>query len=1093
MTNRDKVEKPDSMPEFRSPRLFLGRLASLEDTLSEQIAEIRQERPLSPITIIVENTMLVPYLRQCLSYSDNGHINLQIETPARLADRFTREILAASKRPMPKYGDRILARTIAERRSGTYFRPVAYSSGFAETLRGLFREFHQAGITPAGLEHAVQRTNTDGTVKLTDITSLFQQFESTRGQFFTPDDLVAAVDSVDPDTIRQLLWTPVFVYGIWSPTGIQRRLFHKLMASGIELRFLLPQTDTDADDVHLDLRNWLTSLGAEPESREDQAKEVSSLSHLRERLFRSHEEPAALDGHVRLLSAPDAPREVREAARTCLKWAEEGIPFHRMAIVYRHSEPYRTLIDQVFQRAGIVTYLHSGRPLISEPSGQRLLTLLNLIDADLPRSSVMEFITETVLPEATRNRYRDNEVPIHPARWDQITREAGIVQGRDQWLHRLDLLESSKREFIDPDAEVAEDDPLEAELREITRLRDFIRDFGEMLAGARDEASWSNHLQFLKTIAETYIDGIGDLLDQVSTLEMLEQVSERVSFERFRETVRYWLLRQNSVAIDSDRGNQVPPGQFGRSGVNVFDIGSLRHLRFDGVIILGVAERQFPPPPRQDPLLLDRERALLNSAGGWQLPMRSQRSEEETMTFTVAVHAARERLQISYPRSEAGSTRSYLPSHFFRATASALAGRDIEAGEVDTLDTSLFTRVPAGSFLPPDGTLPLDDHEYDRILLEQDRELGLRVVGNYRPGIPRGREADENRRSQMLTVFDGRVEPDAAREIAWTAGRGRRAISPSRLETFAACPFRFFLKYVLRLEPLEEPETLERIDALHRGSLIHEILELFLQDLRTRGERPSPEQRDRHLSRLDEIARAACERMESTGLVGYPVLWEYDQIAIMEDLEEWYDREAADLSQNSLQPETFELRFGWARHRNDGGKGSRDEPFTLSFPGGDMRFQGRVDRVDIMPDRSSFRVIDYKTGRSNYYQPDTFNGGRSLQLPIYLLATSDLLGVAWKPSQAEYFFPTRRGEFQRVPLHGDWLTENHDDLVELLSGIAQAIENGLFPQITNIGNQDNCRFCDFKELCPVNVRSIAQRKKADEAVIWLRKTIEAEG
>jgi hypothetical protein len=88
-----------------------------------------------------------------------------------------------------------------------------------------------------------------------------------------------------------------------------------------------------------------------------------------------------------------------------------------------------------------------------------------------------------------------------------------IVQGRDQWSHRLELLVSSKREFIDPDAEVSEDDSLETELFEIDRIRRFIEDFDTALESGPNEASWSDHLRFLKTLASTYIDGIDALLE----------------------------------------------------------------------------------------------------------------------------------------------------------------------------------------------------------------------------------------------------------------------------------------------------------------------------------------------------------------------------------------------------------------------------------------------------------------------------------------------------------------------------------------------------------------------------------------------------
>ena len=1082
------------MPEYTPPRLLTGRLAALEEALRERINAIRQERPLSPVTILIENTMLRDYLRQRLAFSENGHINLKIVTISRFAERLTLPHVATERRLMPTYGDRILARSIAESSVTSYFRPVAYSSGFAESLRGLFREFHQAGISPNDLQSAVGRMESDGTDKLREIAGLYRTYETRRQNFYTPDDIVAAIERVDPEEIKKAVEPQVFVYGIWKPTGIQRRLFEHLMSAGIELNFFLPETGTDADDAHIDLRNWLAMHATEPDPLESFDTLNDSLSYLHRNLFQEPAEPAPLDGQVQLLSAPDAPREVREAARTCLKWAEEGIPFHRMAVVYRHNEPYRTLIDQTFQRAGIVTYLHSGRPLISEPAGQRLAALLSLIDADLPRASVMEFITETVLPEATASQHGHDDNPIHPAIWDSITREAGIVQGRDQWLHRLDLLIKSKQEFVDPDAEVDDDDPLKAEIAEIERLRDFVVEFADRMESVPDDATWSEHLTHLQQLARTYIDGLDDVLEQMNSLAQLEQITPTISFERFRETVRHWLQRQNSALIASSSDNGTAAGrQFGRHGVNVFDIGSLRHVRADAVIILGAAERQFPPPPRQDPLLLDRERGRLNTIGNWHLPIRLLRSDEEMLTFAMAVQAARQRLQISFPRSEAGSTRSYLPSHFFRAAASALAGKNIEAGEVDTLDPALFTRVPAGSFLPPEDTIALDDHEYDRILLEQDPQLGLAVVSDYRPGIKRGREADRARRaSRDFTEFDGSIDRNLARHITGAAGRGDRAISPSRLETFATCPFRFFLKYVLRLEKVEEPEALERIDPLNRGSLIHEILETFLQELSSRGERPDLAYRDQHLRRLYEIASDACGRLEETGLVGYPVMWEFDQIAIFEDLEEWYRREAMDLEDTRLQPASFELRFGWARRPDEGGKGSRDEPYKLRFSGGELSFQGRVDRVDIMPDRSSFRVIDYKTGKSSYYRPNTFEGGRSLQLPIYLLATSDLLNIDWQHSEAHYSFPTRRGEFQRVQMRGDWLHENQDDLVELLRGISRAIEQGIFPQVPEIGRSDNCRICDYQELCPVSVKRIARQKKSDENVIWLRQLIEAD-
>ena len=108
------------------------------------------------------------------------------------------------------------------------------------------------------------------------------------------------------------------------------------------------------------------------------------------------------DGTVRLVSAPDTPREVREAARACLRWASQGIGFHEMAVAYRQTDAYRGLIDEIFSQSGIPIYLHDGRPCIERPAGRSLAALISLIGSRLSRAQVMEFLTETRLPAVDR-------------------------------------------------------------------------------------------------------------------------------------------------------------------------------------------------------------------------------------------------------------------------------------------------------------------------------------------------------------------------------------------------------------------------------------------------------------------------------------------------------------------------------------------------------------------------------------------------------------------------------------------------------------------------------------------------------------------
>ena len=53
-------------------------------------------------------------------------------------------------------------------------------------------------------------------------------------------------------------------------------------------------------------------------------------------------------------------------------------------------------------------------------------------------------------------------------------------------------------------------------------------------------------------------------------------------------------------------------GRSPRRGVNVVAVNSLRGIEFARVWILGATERAFPPPVRQDPILLDDERETIS-------------------------------------------------------------------------------------------------------------------------------------------------------------------------------------------------------------------------------------------------------------------------------------------------------------------------------------------------------------------------------------------------------------------------------------------------------------------------------------------------
>ena len=62
-----------------------------------------------------------------------------------------------------------------------------------------------------------------------------------------------------------------------------------------------------------------------------------------------------------------------------------------------------------------------------------------------------------------------------------------------------------------------------------------------------------------------------------------------------------------------------------------------------------------------------------------------------------------------------------------------------------------------------------------------------------------------------------------------------RSYSPTALELYARCPYRFFLQAIYRLAPRLVPEPIDELDPLQRGSLIHDVQFTLFARLQEQG------------------------------------------------------------------------------------------------------------------------------------------------------------------------------------------------------------------------------------------------------------------
>ncbi len=1088
-------------------RIVTGTLSELETAFSDAVEAARPGDPLAPLTVLVGQSLLKRYLPRMLAARGVALINVRFVLAHELALSLTIDAGAPAKPRLSRQAEQLLVREIAEDARG-YFADIARGDGFADALGRLFRELDMGGFAdPSALEDALAGLEHANSAKFQALTDLYRRYLARRAAFATQADDYRLADAAAFE--GELL-----IYGLVSPSELQARLIERIATQTRVTAFvpIAEHADNAAstpflgrlrafaagrpagapgpsapdgaragrpEQAQLSLFDASTAASEDAATSVPRARVASTLSdsNALERCVANLFAPASgvpVAAPVQLLSAPDTVREVWEAARTCLAWAAEGIRFHEMAIVYRNADPYRALVDEIFTEAGIETYLHDGRLFSTHPLGLRLLALLDLAgDVEFSRRNVMGFLTETRIPRETRERHPE----LRPTEWETYTREAGVVAGIDQWRRRLGRLAIEKRARA-----AALDTPGPARAADrIDALIAFVGELHDALTNRPETATWEEHLLYVRALAARYSDRLSPLIEALDDLKTLSAVTESVTFAVFCRAVR-----DDLESRDTSRALGTPVREFGKKGVAVVDATSLRHLRFRAVYMLGVAERAWPPPPRPDPLLLEHERRALNAREIGTLPLRTE-PDESALTFWLDAQAARERLAISYSRADAGSSGKHLPSYFFRAVASALAGERVDLRSLDS--SPHLQRIEAGRLASSDLKSSLSDAEYDRGLVKATVETGdtggigaLSLLDEARWRVPwfaRAITSRQQRWSNEHNPYAGVMCGEAA--LAETAAIGfatRVAVSPSRLEKYAACPQSYFMKYVLRIDAIDEPEATERINPMERGSLVHAILERFLGAL-WRDDPPRASERARHLELLQAVAETECRIREEAGSTGRPLIWAMDQQQIREDLVRWYDLEVKDGTRNQLRPGAFEASFGIAQRGDTAWSPiSRDKPLVIRVDERDLQFQGRIDRIDWDEAREHFRVIDYKTGSMHGKVKATFDKGRAMQLPIYLRAAASLLDTDPASGEAQYFYVSSKGGFKRKRLEGDTLAVRDESFEQVLTTVVDGVDGGFFAP--NPGtDRANCMWCDYKDSCDGRVDRIAQRKQGD--------------
>jgi ATP-dependent helicase/nuclease subunit B len=1028
-----------------------------EAWLEAKVSELKGSDPLAPLTVIVPTNYAGLALRRRLAAT--GYANVRHTVLPRLAEALGGPSLAAQGRqPLTPVTQEAAIRAALRRAGG--IGPQTEHRAVVGTLRALFDDLAESGLDEERVATLAER----GELARVAIAA-HREYRRLldEGGFHDRADLCrAAVEALDSNGAELMAdWGPVIVYLPTRLSAPELRLVAALGKAGV-VELGLPWLDDPLADV--EPGRWAESLAQDwpPPGLRPALPHGTAVG---ERV-----------GDITLLVAPDAGEEVRAAVRMVLADLENGVPLHRTALVYRHPEPYQQLVKETLKAAGLEPVVLGGRPISESFAGRGLLGLLHLQGRFFARGAVLNWLSS--LPHG-------GEGPSL-AQWDRISRKAGVVRGVDQWRDRLrrkleedratiEKLEKEDDESTEPRrsflrSEAAATEQMAARIEEMDR-----RTWAPQVQDWTTLVRWALDLQdrYLKPKGwdKAQLEAADLVAETIAGLDAAAPLDGEITVERFVETLE-----------DALASRKRPDGRLGQ-GVVTGSISSIAGMTFDHVYLLGMSERAYPARPAVDPIFPD-------DTGADPLGRADRRLAAEWMSYLAALSAGGSAV-LCYPTHDTEQRDAY-PARWLLDAATELAGRRVGPMELrepqEDQDWPWLTRLVSTEAALTRGPVMLNLPERR---VNEAREIAaakgdlLTSALALREELPLGRglRASTARASTEFTVHDGNLEAVAAGLTKLAGGLARlHPISPSGVETWAACPFRYFLGRVLDVEPTERPEDDESwaISAIDRGSLIHAILEEFFLTLKAEG-RPAPgetyTQADRDL--MDRLAREHFARVEALGQTGYRLAWLNEQTAIQLDLRTVLSKDEEFRGQLTVRPEFFEQGFGWA-------EGWPAAEVRLA-DGAVVRLRGYIDRVDL--GEGEAYVTDYKTG-SNYsrkdFEEDPVVAGTKVQLAVYSNAVRRYLEAAGRTAgsvTASYWFISTKGKFARIEVSDPDAADQR--LAEIMGVVNQGLIAGAFPQVPGEDQGgiprrpafSNCVFCDYNRICPTGRDQIHERKK----------------
>lgn len=976
----------------------------------------------SPVIVLVPDQYTLEAERQAFRVTGKeALIGLDIYSISRLEHNVLADVGLGGVNFIDKYGRQMLLTGVM---AGLKDDLAVYGGSvrkpsFIEMLNDYISQLKQYDVSPEMLHEAVSGLGGDDALalKLGDISKIYDAYDkSIRGRYTDSEDYVELFLK-KADRAEVLKKSVIWVYGFDSFAPKSLKVLGKLMALCPEVNVVLTYDEGAADEDLFSLtgkvKDNLISTAREngakvgktasirqmfPDGRYDVIKASPEVAHLEHELYsvipKPLDEPdncgkSRTDGRNKGNGDFDDPADPATGSVYAGNCAAEGVTVIESANYYNEAESAAAYILHLIRDKG---YRYRDIAVICNDADKRGAALEHAFDEyglpsfidkkrSISGSGIAVYITAMISAclhgMRTRDIFRALKTGLGPLEQEETERLENYA-----YCYRIDR-RLWNRKFTYGNERYGEEEMAKLEESRLTvmslfwslkKLLDKKQTYAEFLRGfyrfLTEDAMLIGSLTALIDAQES--SGLRDLAGETAQvwhqiISILDQIGtilgdEDFDAEEFLNILSVG-LKQSEIGIMPTSPDDLVVGTMQRTRIS----------RVKAIVVVGANEGVIPQGSGGSGLFAEQEEEKLADSGFEACKSAEVRREEERLAIYRNLSKPDAELWISYTAAdESGSSLrpSELIEDIMRLFPYKEVGRDIlNSGNAEDLiggHTSTLRHFADAKVKAKEG-------------LEADPVWDA-VLGWYRVNEP----------ETMKSMAEGLGFDDRAGEIGrdlsdiMLSGRYADRVSPTGLESYAGCPFKYFVGNGLRPEERRVFESSLR----EIGDVYHDSLMKMTSELTEHGlwDTITPEQTDEMIHKI-----VGAERQEyGEGVFHYTGSDSYRADRVEKTLKETMGILIDHARAGKIAGSMYEQSFG--RHEEI-------PPIKIDADGKTIYIEGKIDRLDLL-ENGRVKIMDYKSGSHKISDP-IIRSGYSLQLMLYMKVAQE---EKREPAGVFYFY-----------------------------------------------------------------------------------------